>query len=246
MGHERWGKAAGRRVSRSGATRSLPRQMLCLTLSASVGLAACAGSRAHPVLPAAVSESDQAACTEFAHQRTEQMRREAARASRSHWTANDTAWTIGLIVALPVLVPAFVTSLPFGTWKALRNPNPDPWPLVEERLVSLCIEPVRLAATVGPRHPDTALALVALADQYREADRIESALDRYRQALTIQEEALGAEHPVVAVTLDGYARALGKAGRASEAAAMEDRARRIRAQAEASSSVAPSPGMSED
>ena len=117
--------------------------------------------------------------------------------------------------------------------------------------MGLCTEPVRLAATVGPRHPDTALALVALADQYREADRIESALDRYRQALTIQEEALGAEHPVVAVTLNGYACALWKASRSSEAAAMEDRARRIRAHAEASSargpsSVAPSPGMSED
>ena len=149
--------------------------MLCLMLSASVGLAACAGPRAHPALPAAVSESDQAACTEFARLRTEHMRREAARASQSHWTANDTAWTIGFIVALPVLVPAFVTSLPFGTWKALRNPNPDTWQLAEERLVSLCTEPARLVATVGPRHPDTALALVALADQYREADRIRGA-----------------------------------------------------------------------
>ena len=251
MRDERWGERPGYGVSPSGATRSFPRQMLCLMLSASVGLAACAGPRAHPALPAAVSESDQAACTAFAHQRTEHMRREAARASRSHWTANDTAWTIGFIVALPVLVPAFVTSLPFGTWKALRNPNPDTWQLVEERLVSLCTEPARLAATVGPRHPDTARALVALADQYQEADRIESALDRYRQALTIQEDALGPEHPVVVVTLDGYARALSKAGRAAEAASMEDRARRIRAQAEASAapdpaSAPPSPSASDN
>ena len=242
MRDERWGEGPGHGVSPSGATRSLRRQMLCLILSASVGLAACAGPRARPALPAAVSESDQAACTEFAHQRTEQMRREATRASRSHWTGDDVAWTIGLVVALPILVPAFVASLPFGTWKALRNPNPDTWRLVEERLVSLCTEPVRLAATVGPRHPDTALALVALADQYREADRIESALDRYHQALTIQEEALGPEHPVVAVTLDGYARALSKAGRAAEAASMEDRARRIRVRAEASATQGSSPG----
>jgi hypothetical protein len=191
MGNERWGEAAGPRISPSGATKSRSRQMLCLILSVSVGLAACAGSRVHPAIPAVVSDSDQVACAEFAHQRTEQMRREAARASSSHWTGNDVAWTIMIIAASPVLVTMFVAALPFGSWKALRNPNPDTWQLVEERLVSLCTEPARLAATVGPRHPDTALAVVALADQYREADRIESALDRYRQALTIQEDALG-------------------------------------------------------
>ena len=69
MGNERWGEAVGRRVSPSGATRSLPRQMLCLGLSASVGLAACAGPRAHPAIPAVVAESEQVACTEFARQR---------------------------------------------------------------------------------------------------------------------------------------------------------------------------------
>jgi Tetratricopeptide repeat len=251
MGNERWGEAAGHRVSPSDATRSFPRQMLCLILSASVGVAACAGPGTHPVVPPVVSESDQVACAEFARQRTEQMRREAARASHSHWTGNDVGWIIMIIAASPVLVPMFVMAFPFGLWKAMRNPNPDTWQLVEERLVSLCTEPARLAATVGPRHPNTALALAALADQYREADRIESALDRYRQALTIQEEALGPEHPVVAVTLDGYARALSKAGRAAEAASMEDRARWIRAQAEASAvpdpaSAPPSPGASDD
>jgi tetratricopeptide (TPR) repeat protein len=242
----------------SGATRSFPRQMLCLVLSASVGLAACAGPRARPAIPAAVSESDRTACAEFAHERTEQLRLEAkkARASRPtargpDLTANDVGWILFGIAALPVLVPAFVAALPFGSWKAFRDPNPDPWQLVQERLLSLCTEPAVLATTVGPRHLDTARALVALADEYRQADRIESALDRYRQALTIQEEALGPEHPLIAVTLAGYARALSKAGRASEAATMEDRARRIRAQAEANSApdqspAASSPATSED
>lgn len=272
MRDERWGDAAGCRVSDldaqegspgtlalpahlarrgsarrpSGATRSFPRQMLCLIISASVGLAACAGPRARPAIPAAVSESDRTACVEFADQRTEQMRRAVTKATAqaSHWTGNDVAWTVGIIAASPVLVTMFVAALPFGSWKWFADPNPDPWQRVQERLLSLCTEPAVLATTVGPRHPDTALALVALADEYRQADRIESALDRYRQALTIQEEALGPEHPLIAVTLAGYARALAKAGRASEAATMEDRARRIRTQAEASSAPDQSPAVS--
>ena len=128
MGHERWGEAAGRRISPSGATRSLPRQMLSLTLSASVGLAACAGPRAHSTTLAVVSESDQVPCTEFARQRTTQMRREATRASQSQsqWTGNDTAWAIGLIAASPVLLTMFVAALPFGSWKWFGAPTRTP------------------------------------------------------------------------------------------------------------------------
>jgi len=34
--------------------------------------------------------------------------------------ANEIGWGILLIAALPVLVPAFVAALPFGSWKAFR------------------------------------------------------------------------------------------------------------------------------
>jgi hypothetical protein len=127
---ERWGEAAGHRVSPSRATRSLLRQLLCVILSATVGVAACAGPRAHPGIPQVVSESDQVACAEFAHQRAKQMRREDARASRSHRTGNDVAWVILIVAASPVLVTIFVAALPLESWKWFANPNPDTWQLV--------------------------------------------------------------------------------------------------------------------
>jgi hypothetical protein len=107
--------------------------MLCLVLSASVGLAACTGPRARPAMPTGVSDSDQAACAEFVHQRTEQLRRAATPARGGQWTVNDVAWGVAAIVAAPFLVTAFMAALPFGSWKALRDPSPDPGQLERER-----------------------------------------------------------------------------------------------------------------
>ncbi len=51
----------------------------------------------------------------------------------------------------------------------------------------------------------------------------------YERALAIREEALGAEHPHVAQSLENYAALLRKTGRDAEAARMEARAKAIRA-----------------
>ena len=58
---------------------------------------------------------------------------------------------------------------------------------------------------------------------YPEAERL------YKRALAIAEKALGAAHPSIAESLEGYAALLRKTGRGMEAAEMEGRARVIRA-----------------
>jgi hypothetical protein len=68
------------------------------------------------------------------------------------------------------------------------------------------------------------LAELAFAQgQYSEAEPL------FRRALTIREEQLGVEHPVVAVLLEKYAVLLHKTEREAEAVAMEARVQTIHA-----------------
>ena len=53
----------------------------------------------------------------------------------------------------------------------------------------------------------------------------------YRRALAIEEQALGADHPGVALILENYSRMLRQANRQAEAEQVAARARAIRARA---------------
>ena len=86
-----------------------------------------------------------------------------------------------------------------------------------------------------------AVALVTLAIQYSRAGRVDQAGDLYHRAPTIQEEALGPEHPDVAVILESYALWLWKTGREPEAMAMGARAKAIRDKAAERPSSEPRP-----
>jgi tetratricopeptide (TPR) repeat protein len=215
---------------------------LCLFLSVTVGVVACA-PRFRYTAPPTVSEAERKACDEFARQTIEKAvaAHKAATSASTHWDANEVGWVVLFIVALPVLVPAYVASLPFGSGKALTDPAHASFERQYERLMEACVGPTVVASRVGPRHPDVAVALVTLAIAYSQAGRINEAGDLYHRALTIQEEALGPEHPDVAVTLESYALWLSKAGRESEAMATGARAKAIRDKAAQRSGSEPSP-----
>ena len=67
---------------------------------------------------------------------------------------------------------------------------------------------------------------------YRAQGNYAEAAPLYRRSLAILEKALGPEHPNVAQSLENYAALLRETGRADEAAAMEARAKAIRAKYE--------------
>jgi hypothetical protein len=114
-----------------GATwPSFVRQAVGVLLSASVGLVGCAG--AHGPSPHVVTSAEPtpAAQASFASYSADQVREDGARVwadpptqerqERDLAALNDIGWTAGFLAALPVLVPVFVFTLPFGSWKALR------------------------------------------------------------------------------------------------------------------------------
>jgi hypothetical protein len=120
------GRAARRRSGRT--TWSLMRQVACVLLSASVGLVGCAGAGGPSPHILTAAEPTPAAQVSFASYSADQVRENGARAwadqptsqARDEAALNNIGWTAGLIAALPVLVPVFVFSLPFGSWKAFR------------------------------------------------------------------------------------------------------------------------------
>jgi len=74
-----------------------------------------------------------------------------------------------------------------------------------------------------------ALGLSNLADHYRIQGKYAEAEPLYKRALTINEKALGPEHPEVAQSLENYSALLHKTGRSDEATTLEARAKAIRA-----------------
>ena len=78
---------------------------------------------------------------------------------------------------------------------------------------------------LAPTHPSLAVTLNGLAGMLRDQRRFAEAEALYRRALTIREQAFGADHATTRETLRDYAVLLRAAGRASEAAALEQRAR---------------------
>lgn len=72
-----------------------------------------------------------------------------------------------------------------------------------------------------------AATLYRLAVVAERRGHVGEALDLYRRALAIEERALGPDHPYVAMVLGSYAALLRRGGQATQAAALEARARSI-------------------
>lgn len=80
-----------------------------------------------------------------------------------------------------------------------------------------------------PDDPNVAQALNSLALTYGAQGRYSEAEPIFKRSLAIREKVLGPEHPAVAESLENYSALLRKLNRESEAAAMEERAKAIRA-----------------
>lgn len=91
-----------------------------------------------------------------------------------------------------------------------------------------CLEPARLAETLGPDHPEVASSLHRVAERFVAKEKYGLAEPPYRRALAIREQVLGPGHPDVAATLDAYAFVLRKLNREAEAEEMTIRAQQIR------------------
>ncbi len=79
-------------------------------------------------------------------------------------------------------------------------------------------------ATVGAKHPDTALPVTELAGLALERDDRAEAIALFRRGLAVREAALGPNHPHLSETLIGLARALADDGKTDEALASVRRA----------------------
>ena len=70
---------------------------------------------------------------------------------------------------------------------------------------------------LGPDHPDTLISRNYLATAYRDAGRLDEAIDLHRQTLADQERILGPDHPSALVSRDNLATAYQSAERLDEA-----------------------------
>jgi|CZKR01.1.fsa_nt_gi tetratricopeptide (TPR) repeat protein len=75
--------------------------------------------------------------------------------------------------------------------------------------------------------PNVAKDLNNLAKHYDDQGRYSEAEPLYKRALTIEEKALGPDHPAVAQVTENLARTLRKLGRDTEAKAYEEQAAKI-------------------
>ena len=101
---------------------------------------------------------------------------------------------------------------------------------VYEAAMKTCVDPVVLAHTLGPDHPDVARSLDRLAQLYAFRGRQTEAEALYQRALTIQEHAPGPASPDLAQTLEHYAALLRAMAREPEAVDLERRANAVRAE----------------
>ncbi len=81
---------------------------------------------------------------------------------------------------------------------------------------------------MGPQHPDLATALGNLARVHEAQGDLARAAPLYRRALAIREGSLGADHLLVADSLDALAETLRSDGQEAEALALRRRADEIR------------------
>jgi tetratricopeptide (TPR) repeat protein len=74
---------------------------------------------------------------------------------------------------------------------------------------------------LGPDHPDTATSLNNLAKLYGNQGKYEQAEPLYQRALSIDERALGPQHPTTQRIRANYTRLLRTMGHDAEAAALD-------------------------
>src|SRR5262249_706435 len=167
-----------------------------------VGCAA-RGVRVPPVdAQATITEADQKACDEYV---------------RKQKTKSVAGLSILGVVALPVSVGLAGLSVATLNLEGVQILQASPAIFQEvaknaktneptrETAHRQCLEPRRLEQALGPDRPDLAESLAALAHGYAAIGDPARAEPLYQRALTIQERALGSDHPNVARTLDGYA-----------------------------------------
>ena len=82
--------------------------------------------------------------------------------------------------------------------------------------------------TIGEYHPETANTIHNLACLYRDSGRYDSARPLFEQAVKIEKEVWGPNHPYVAETLEEYAKLLLETGENAKAAKLTVRAKAIR------------------
>lgn len=80
----------------------------------------------------------------------------------------------------------------------------------------------------APRDPRLLRSLDGMVRVYRAQGRLAEAAPLSARALTLEEDALGAEHPALAERLERHAALVGELGRPDEAAAVEARAESLR------------------
>lgn len=209
------------------------RLLKCLAVPLLVAQVGCAARKVEvaPAAPApSVREEDHEACAAFA-------RRQAKGVGPVDSVAGQTAkgFGYGLLFGLMTSgVGAFVGA-PIGAIVAgarATHANDEARKYVYSAAEEKCLKPVVLAATLGPEHPDVAVALRDLAIEYAYHEDYRAAQPLYPRALAIQERAFGPESGAVATTLEWYARLLRAMHRDEEATAVETRAQTIRAKAE--------------
>ena len=196
-------------------SRRLLKWSAALLTVAQVG---CAAKEVHvattPPAPA-VSEQDRQTCATFAQRRADEV------GSVEH--ASLDGFHQGLTAGI---LYAFYSESHARQANELARKNV--YADSEER----CLKPVNLASTLGPDHPDVAVALRDLANEYAYHEDYRAAQPLYPRALAIQERSFGPVSDDVATTLEWYGRLLRAMHRDEEAASIEARAQSIRAELE--------------
>lgn len=200
------------------ATRAASALLLAVTWSA------CAAPRYTP--PASVPEADRRTCAEFARGEASALFSDTPTEVKR--VLSDAARFPPMLLLAPILVPLAAAS---------NADNDARYQALYEAAMKTCVEPVVLAQTLGPEHPDVAKSLDRLAQLYAFRGKQAEAEALYRRALAIQERAPGPAGPELAGTLDHYAALLRQMKREPEAADLERRANAIRDQ----SSLPPTP-----
>ena len=198
---------------------TLRRLLKCLAPFLIVAQLGCAGTKVEVVpAPAAppLSEHDRQACAAFAQRRADEVGA-VEQASLSFHVPGG----VGAVIFY-----AFYTESHAREANELARKN------VYAAEEETCLRPMKLTATLGPDHPDVAVALRDLANEYAYHEDYRAAQPLYPRALAIQERAFGPKSDDVATTLEWYGRLLRAMHRDEEAAAIEVRAQAIRVELE--------------
>ena len=197
------------------ASRRLLKYLAVPLIVAHVGCAAKEVHVAPPPPGPEIGEQDRQMCTAYALRRAD----EVGAVEEASLDGFHQGLTAGIVYAFYSASHA---------QKANELARKNVYAAVEER----CLRPVILAAILGPDHPDVAVALRDLANEYTYHEDYRAAQALYPRALAIQERAFGPGSDDVATTLEWYGRLLRVMHRDEEAVYVEARARTIRVELE--------------